>query len=108
MTLLQFVNGTDEVLEQGDVVVIASHQPEVLWKAIPIMQVGVTQAAYDVAVCGIVHDLYTEHKPDHEEEVDVSETKPGRKRSKPRPGSNQAFTLAELETLTAPRSRRGR
>jgi hypothetical protein len=99
MTLLQFVNGTDEVLEQGDVVVIAPHQPEVLRMAIPVMQVGLTEVAYDVAVCGIVKDLYTEHKPDQEEEVDVRETKPGRKRSKSRPGSSQAFTLAELETL---------
>jgi len=98
MTLLQFVNGAREVLEQGDVVVIASHQPEVHRSAMPIMQVDLTEAAYDVAVCGIVNDLYTEHKPG-EEEADVSEAKPSRKRGKPAPGASQAFTLKELETL---------
>jgi hypothetical protein len=101
MTLLEFANGAEEVLEQGDVVVIASRQPDVQ-RLMPVMQVELTQTVYDASVCGIVHDLYAEHKPSQEPSAERSADKTagrGRKRAQTRPGADQAFTLEELETL---------
>jgi hypothetical protein len=103
MTLLQFANATGEVLEQGDVVVIAPRQPDIQSRTgMPILAVDLTSTAHDPAVCGVVHDLYIEHKPSEEPEADRSADKAtgrGRKREPTRRGASQAFTLGELERL---------
>lgn len=102
MSLLQFVNNAGEVLERGDVVVIASRQPDMQATpgVIPCIQVDLTENAYDAAVCGIVQDLYAEHKPDAGQETgEATSPRPGRKRAPVKIGSSQAFTLEELETL---------
>jgi hypothetical protein len=107
MGLLQFVNNVGEVLEQGDVVVIAPRQPDMPERAVsmPTVEVDFAQRIYDTAVCGIVHNLYAEHKPDPGQEPkadrDAEKTsgRSGHKRSQPRAGSTQAFTLDELGTL---------
>jgi len=105
MGLLQFVNHAGEVLEQGDVVVIAPRQPDMRVDAMPKVEVDLTDRAYDTAVCGIVHDLYTEHKPDPgpgpepEREAARASGGSGRKRNHAKGGPAQAFTLEELETL---------
>jgi hypothetical protein len=111
MGLLQFVNKTAEVLEQGDVVVIATRQPNAAGSSIPTIEVDLAQSANDTSVCGIVHDLYAEHKPDPGPESDAARTEDktgGRgagKRGKARPGAGQSFTLDELQRWT-PISRR--
>lgn len=102
MSLLQFVNKVGEVLERGDVVVIASRQPDIQATpgAMPCIEIALTDSAYDTAVCGIVQDLYAEHKPDAGQETEAEPAaRPGRKRAQARIGSSQAFTLEELETL---------
>ena len=102
MSLLQFVNKVGEVLEQGDVVVIASRQSAIQATpgAMPCLEVDLTENAYDIAVCGIVQDLYTEHKPDAGQETEeATSSRPGRKRAPVRTGSSQAFTPEELGTL---------
>lgn len=106
MSLLQFVNETGEVLERGDVIVIASHQIDIQGHmGLPTVEVDLAQRIHDTAVCGIVSDLYAEAKPGPGpmSEADGNAAKEsgrsGRKRSPAKTGSAQAFTLAELETL---------
>jgi hypothetical protein len=107
MSFLQFVNNAGEVLEQGDVVVIASRQPDMRGRpGIPAVNVDLAQHIYDTAVCGVVNDLYAEHKPDpgQEPEADRNKNKTsGRgghgRSSQANTASTQAFTLDELETL---------
>lgn len=107
MSLLRFVNNVGEVLERGDVVVIASRQPDMQDRAgsMPTAEVDLAQRIYDTAVCGIVHDLYAEHKPDPEQgpeadrDAEKASGRSGRKRSQAKVVSTQAFTLEELETL---------
>ena len=106
MSLLQFVNKAGEVVERRDVVVIASRQPDMQAREeTPAVGVDLAQRIYDVSVCGVVYDLYTEHKPDsgHEAEANpkagAAPGKSGRGRSREKVGATQAFTLKELETL---------
>ncbi len=105
MSLLQFVNKTAEVLEQGDVVVIAPRQPDAARPGMPSIEVDLAQSVNDTSVCGIVHDLYAEHKPDSGPEADADRTEDkvgdrgAGKRSKARPGPIQSFTLDELQTV---------
>lgn len=103
MSLLQFVNKVGAVLERGDVVVIASRQPDIQATpgAIPSIEVDLADSAYDTAVCGIVQDLYAEHKPDAGKGTETETAgRTGRKRApQVKIDANQAFTLEELETL---------
>lgn len=101
MSSLQLINKAGEMLERGDVVVIASRQSDIQATpgVIPSIEVDLTESAYDTAVCGIVQDLYTEHKPDSGQGTEEAPTRSGRKRAQARLGSSQAFTLEELETL---------
>src|SRR5712671_8020201 len=104
MSLLQFVNSAGEMLEQGDVVVIASRQPDMSGQTgIPSVEVDVAQRDCDTAVCGIVQHLYAEHKTDPGQEPQADrkseEKTSGRGRRHARSGPTQAFTLDELETL---------
>jgi hypothetical protein len=105
MSLLQFVNNAGEVLERGDVVVIASQQSDMQDRgAIPTLDVDMAKRNYDTAVCGIVHDLYAEHKPDPEQEPGANRNAEktsgrGRARNPAKTSPSQAFTLDELETL---------
>src|SRR5262249_26227798 len=98
----QFVNSAGEVLERGDVVVLASRQPDLQGQTgIPSVEVDVAQRDCDTTVCGIVQDLYAEHKPDPGEEpqADRKARTSGRGRGRAKSGATQAFTLDELETL---------
>jgi hypothetical protein len=103
--LLQFVNNAGEVVERGDVVVIASRQPDTQGHTgMPSIEVDLAGGRiHDMAVCGVVHDLYAEYRPDNGQvpETDQKTVKAsGRsKRSPAKSGSAQAFTLDELETL---------
>jgi len=105
MSLLQFVNKAGGVLEKGDVVVIAPRQPDPARPGMPTIEVDLAQSVNDTSVCGIVHDLYAEHKPEHghESDADGTEDKVGgrgaRKRSKAGAGPNQSFMLHELQTI---------
>jgi hypothetical protein len=71
----------------------------------PIIEVDLAQSVNDTSVCGIVHDLYAEHKPDPgpESDADGTEDKVGgrgaNKRGKARPGPSQSFTLEELQAV---------
>ena len=105
MSLLQFVNNVGETVERGDVVVIASRQPGIQNDSLgmPTLEVDLAQDAYDTGVCGVVYDLYTEHKPEpsSEPEAEKSGGKAGKgaKRAQPRATPSQAFTMEELESL---------
>jgi hypothetical protein len=106
MSLLQFVNKAGEVLERGDVVVIAPRQPDMQGREeIPAVDVDLAQRIYDVSVCGVVYDLYAEHKPESGYEAEANPKalgapgKSGRGRAREKVGATQAFTLKELETL---------
>ncbi len=106
MSLLQFVNNAGEVLERGDVVVIASRQPDIQGRpGTPAVEVDLAKRIYDVAVCGVVHDLYAEHKPDPgqdpetDRKAEKTSGRSGHGRRQAKTGSTQAFTLDELETL---------
>jgi hypothetical protein len=102
MALLQFVNSAGEMLEQGDVVVIAPRQADIRDQmGIPSLEVDVAQQDCDTAVCGIVQDLYAEHKPEpgQETRADRKERASGRGRGHTRTGPIQAYTLDELEAL---------
>jgi len=106
MSLLQFRNNVGETLERGDVVIFSQRQPSLGAEAgMPVVEADLSRRAYDTSVCGIVYDLYTEHRPEDGPEPDVgkaSEPKgSGRGRRKPgtERGSSQRFTLAELEKL---------
>jgi hypothetical protein len=104
--LLQFVNETGEVLERGDVVVIAARQPGIQGHTgMPAIEVDLAQRIHDTAVCGVVHDLYAGHKPESGEvpEPDQKAAKrsgrSARKHGPVKTCAAQAFTFDELETL---------
>jgi hypothetical protein len=106
MSLLQFVNKAGEVLEQGDVVVIASRQLNLHGRpGIPSVNVELAQRTNDTAVCGVVQDLYAEHKPDPQRDPEAGQNpsktsgRGGRGHSQAKTASAQAFTLDEIETL---------
>ncbi len=59
-----FVNATGDVLEQGDIVVLAE-APLKYWASgndIPIPEVDLTDQAYDIRVCGIVARVVSENE----------------------------------------------
>jgi hypothetical protein len=102
--LLQFVNKAGKVVERGDVVVIAPRQPDIQGHTdLPAIEVDLAERIHDMAVCGVVQDLYAEHKPDNGlvPEADQKAVKAsGRSKRRPaKSGAAQAFTLDELETL---------
>lgn len=107
MSLLQFVNNVGETLERGDVVVIAVRQTGIQDRptVMPSLEVDFPQSAYDTTVCGVVSDLYAEHKPDSpadgkpESKEAARSGRGGRLRDQGKAGTGQAFTLAELENL---------
>jgi hypothetical protein len=65
----------------------------------PVIEIDLAQSVHDTAVCGVVHDLYTEHKPDPGPEAEKVSGRGGRKRGQARPGADQAYSMEELETL---------
>lgn len=100
MALLQFVNNVGEDLEQGDVVVIASRQPDAQAPmGLAAIEVDLTKAAYDSSVCGVVYDRYVEHKPGdaYPPGADVAEDK--RKGARAKGAASRAFSVDELERL---------
>jgi len=102
MSLLQFVNNVGDTLEKGDVVVIAARQAGIQDRpeAMPVLEIDLTEETYDTTVCGVVNDLYAEHKLDLPPESDgKSSGRSGGKRGQAKTGSTQAFTMGELETL---------
>lgn len=109
MSLIQFVNNLPEALVQGDVVVIGGHQNSLIDQpdgTMPVIEAIVTERAYDTRVCGVVSDLYTEHKPETngERERTTTRVKPAKaKASKANRIADQsraqAFTLEELAQL---------
>jgi hypothetical protein len=74
-----FVNRVGDTLEQGDVVVIAP-QPVAYYSGtdnnIPILEVDLTEKAYDTRVCGIVARFVTEQDLPHVE-PELMELPPG-------------------------------
>ena len=101
MALLQFVNNVGEDLEQGDVVVIAPRQPETPGQmGLPSIEVELAGAPYDSSVCGVVFDLYVEHKPDDGQATDSAESEENRQ-SDPKATSAPSgpFAADELERL---------
>ena len=103
MDLLQFVNNTGRTLERGDVIVISPHQPllETAGAAMPILEVDLSQRAYDSSVCGIVYDLYTQHRLEDEPEARTAGVKGSARgsRKQAHAAASQSFTLEELENL---------
>jgi hypothetical protein len=98
------VNNAGEVLERGDVVVIASRQRDIQGHSgLPTIEVDVVRRVHDMAVCGVVLDLYAGHKPDDGvvPEADRKAVKAsGRsRRGRAKSAAAQAFTLDELQTL---------
>jgi hypothetical protein len=87
-------------LERGDVVVIASRQPDMPGReGIPAVDIDLAQRVYDMSVCGIVNDLYAEHQPDPEDKVEANQRgeaapgKSGRGRSRPEAAAAPGFHL---------------
>lgn len=104
LNFLQFVNSAGEVVERGDVLVIASRQRDRQGHTgLPAMEVDVAKRIHDVAVCGIVLDLYAGHKADDGplSDADRKAVKAsGRsRRGRATGAAAQAFTLDELQTL---------
>ena len=101
MALLQFINKVGEDLEQGDVVVIASRQPEPQPPmSLGAIEVDLTHADYDSSVCGVVLDLYVEHKPDDakgSEAAGRDDKRQGGRKAKA--VASRAFAVDELERL---------
>jgi len=96
----QFINALDEVLEEGDVVVIGANQSSHYYGQrdnIPIPEVDLAQSAYDTSVCGIVCEVYGELQSRSESDQG-KKSKEGKKtrKSEMRP---QAFTPAELDEM---------
>jgi hypothetical protein len=92
----QFVNGGRDVLERGDLVVIAENQsPYFASEFIPIPEVERAGAAYDIRVCGIVLGVHGEIAEP------ISEKAGGKRlRAKERaPGDSRMFTPEELEKI---------
>jgi len=104
MALLQFLNKVGDDLEQGDVVIIARRQPNArTTMGQAAIEVDLAQRAYDASVCGVVLDLYVEHKP---EDAPAPEAGPkedkrssGRKGAQAKSAESRSFAIDELERL---------
>jgi hypothetical protein len=105
MDLQQFLNNVGETLERGDVVVLSPQQASLGTgeASMPVLEVGLCQENYDSAVCGVVYDLYTEHRleagPEADEASEPKSTGKGRKKQSAEKSKSQSFTLEELEKL---------
>lgn|SRR5574337_84237 len=104
MALLQFLNNVGDDLEQGDVVVIARRQPDDQTTAgQAAIEVDLAQRAYDASVCGVVFDLYVEHKPDGAPGPEAGgkndKRAGGRKGVSAKVAARRAFAVDELEGL---------
>jgi hypothetical protein len=80
--------------------VIASQQPDMPGReGIPAVDVDLAQHVYDMTVFGIVNDLYAEHQPGPEHEVEANQRgeaapgKSGRRRSRPEAAAAPGFYL---------------
>src|SRR5664280_839479 len=105
MDLQQFLNNVGETLERGDVVVISPQQPSLgaAEASMPGLEVDLCQGTHDSAVCGVVYDLYTEHRveagPEADEAPEPKSAGKGRRKQSAENSKSQSFTLEELEKL---------
>ena len=105
MDLQQFLNNVGETLERGDVVVLSPQQASLGTgeASMPVLEVGLCQENYDSAVCGVVYDLYTEHRveagPEADEAPEPKSAGKGRRKQSAENSKSQSFTLEELEKL---------
>jgi hypothetical protein len=102
-----FVNRVGDTLEQGDVVVIAP-QPVAYYSGtdnnIPILEVDLTEKAYDTRVCGIVARFVTEQDLPHVEPepmelppgmtIELLQAEAATANSKPMPHALQQFAAS--------------
>jgi hypothetical protein len=75
----RFINGAEDTLEQGDVVVIGEYSASVHYgvnDTIPVPEVDITASAYDTRVCGIVCDVHLEESPEGMKERDRTKVEP--------------------------------
>ena len=109
MYVIQFVNNSGDVVEQGDVVIVGVTQTantHAFDKNIIIPEVDVAESVYDTRVCGVVHELQV-----HVQLVAQNELTAGAEMKKPlkakviknasegKTHNPQAFTPQEMEKI---------
>ncbi len=101
MQLIQFVNNIGEPVDQGDVVIIGaakvSHYLDES-RTIPIMEIDLSDRAYDTRVCGIVHQAHVDLRAS-QDQASPPESAAARPRKRRAAKTELARTLATIEEL---------
>jgi len=103
MQLIQFVNNLGEPVEQGDVVVIGaarvSHfvDPD---RTIPIVEIDLSDRAYDIRVCGIVHQVQVDLRaPEDDAKLKSATARPKKTKKRGAAKAELARMVATIEEL---------
>lgn len=111
MQLIQFVNNLGEPVDQGDVVIIGAAKVSRYLdesRTIPIMEIDLSDRAYDTRVCGIVHQAHVDLRaPEDAASLESAAKRPHKRRSAKAELARTVATIEELGTIERSRVDRG-